>query len=316
MFEIRIHGRGGQGVVTAAELLSAAVFAEGKYAQAFPSFGSERTGAPVVSYCRIDDKPIRVREPVMHPDVLIIQDPTLLHQVNVFDGAGDARAAADQLRAPGRRPRHRGLHQRSAAWRRHHGARHRARSAARRAAGAQRGAARRLRGADRCGLARLRPGRHHRPVHRVPSARATPPPPRRLRPRPSSSWASPAADGRPVAGARRQQAAPRQARRGPRRPDRRLARRGRRGRPVPPGGHLRLPDLAADPHRRGTRHPGEGRRSRSVRVRQRRVGVRGDVGGDRRVSGGRARLHRDGQPGPAVHGRGAVQRLRARACRS
>ncbi len=89
MFEIRIHGRGGQGVVTAAELLAAAVFAEGRYAQAFPSFGSERTGAPVVSYCRIDDKPIRVREPVMHPDVLIIQDPTLLHQVSLFDGAGD-----------------------------------------------------------------------------------------------------------------------------------------------------------------------------------------------------------------------------------
>jgi pyruvate ferredoxin oxidoreductase alpha subunit len=89
MLEIRIHGRGGQGVVTAAELLSAAVFAEGKYAQAFPSFGSERTGAPVVSYCRIDDEPIRVREPVMHPHVLIIQDPTLLHQVSVFDGAGD-----------------------------------------------------------------------------------------------------------------------------------------------------------------------------------------------------------------------------------
>lgn len=88
MLEIRIHGRGGQGVVTAAELLSAAAFAEGKYAQAFPSFGSERTGAPVVSFCRIDDKPIRVREPVMHPDVLIIQDPTLLHQVDVFSGAG------------------------------------------------------------------------------------------------------------------------------------------------------------------------------------------------------------------------------------
>jgi len=87
MFEVRIHGRGGQGVVTAAELLSAAAFAEGKYAQAFPSFGSERTGAPVVSFCRLDDKPIRVREPVMHPDVLIIQDPTLLHQVNVFEGA-------------------------------------------------------------------------------------------------------------------------------------------------------------------------------------------------------------------------------------
>ena len=68
MFEVRIHGRGGQGMVTAAELLSAAVFAEGKYAQAFPSFGSERTGAPVVSYCRIDDTPIRLREPVMQPD--------------------------------------------------------------------------------------------------------------------------------------------------------------------------------------------------------------------------------------------------------
>ncbi len=89
MFQVRIHGRGGQGVVTAAELLAAAAFAEGRYAQAFPSFGSERTGAPVVSFCRIDDKPIRVREPVMRPDVLIIQDPTLLHQVNVFEGADE-----------------------------------------------------------------------------------------------------------------------------------------------------------------------------------------------------------------------------------
>ncbi len=88
MLEIRIHGRGGQGVVTAAELLAAAAFAEGRHAQAFPSFGSERTGAPVMSFCRIDDRPIRVREPVMYPDVLIIQDPTLLNQVSVFDGAG------------------------------------------------------------------------------------------------------------------------------------------------------------------------------------------------------------------------------------
>src|SRR6201997_5686622 len=87
MLQIRIHGRGGQGVVTAAELLSAAAFSEGKHAQAFPSFGSERTGAPVVSFCRIDDKPIRVREPVMDPDIIVIQDPTLLHQVDVFEGA-------------------------------------------------------------------------------------------------------------------------------------------------------------------------------------------------------------------------------------
>ena len=86
MYQIRIHGRGGQGVVTAAEMLSIAAFREGRHAQAFPSFGSERTGAPVVAYCRIDDKEIRLREPVMQPDALIIQDPTLLHQVDVFSG--------------------------------------------------------------------------------------------------------------------------------------------------------------------------------------------------------------------------------------
>ncbi len=86
MFQVRIHGRGGQGVVTAAELLSVAAFREGRHAQAFPSFGSERTGAPVVAFCRIDDRPIRLREPVMSPDAVIIQDPTLLHQVDVFGG--------------------------------------------------------------------------------------------------------------------------------------------------------------------------------------------------------------------------------------
>ena len=86
MFQVRIHGRGGQGVVTAAELLSVAAFREGRHAQAFPSFGSERTGAPVVAFCRMDDRPIRLREPIMAPDALIIQDPTLLHQVDVFSG--------------------------------------------------------------------------------------------------------------------------------------------------------------------------------------------------------------------------------------
>jgi len=86
MFQVRIHGRGGQGVVTAAELLSVAAFREGRHAQAFPSFGSERTGAPVVAFCRIDDRPIRLREPVLAPDAIIIQDPTLLHQVDVFSG--------------------------------------------------------------------------------------------------------------------------------------------------------------------------------------------------------------------------------------
>jgi pyruvate ferredoxin oxidoreductase gamma subunit len=86
MFQVRIHGRGGQGVVSAAEMLSLAAFAEGRHAQAFPSFGSERMGAPVTAFCRIDDREIRLREPVMEPDALIIQDPTLLHQVDVFSG--------------------------------------------------------------------------------------------------------------------------------------------------------------------------------------------------------------------------------------
>jgi pyruvate ferredoxin oxidoreductase gamma subunit len=86
MLQIRIHGRGGQGVVTAAEMLSIAAFEQGRYAQAFPSFGSERTGAPVVAFCRIDDREIRLREPILAPDVLIVQDPTLLHQVEVFQG--------------------------------------------------------------------------------------------------------------------------------------------------------------------------------------------------------------------------------------
>jgi pyruvate ferredoxin oxidoreductase gamma subunit len=86
MFQVRIHGRGGQGVVTAAEVLSVAAFREGRHAQAFPSFGSERTGAPVVAFCRIDTRPIRLREPILAPDALIIQDPTLLHQVDVFGG--------------------------------------------------------------------------------------------------------------------------------------------------------------------------------------------------------------------------------------
>jgi pyruvate ferredoxin oxidoreductase gamma subunit len=86
VLQVRIHGRGGQGVVTAAEMLALAAFNEGRHAQAFPSFGSERMGAPVVAFCRIDDREIRNREPVVEPDVLIIQDPTLLHQVDVFGG--------------------------------------------------------------------------------------------------------------------------------------------------------------------------------------------------------------------------------------
>ena len=86
VYQVRIHGRGGQGVVTGAELLSVAAFLEGRHSQAFPSFGSERMGAPVVAFCRIADHEIRLREPVTAPDAVIIQDPTLLHQVDLFSG--------------------------------------------------------------------------------------------------------------------------------------------------------------------------------------------------------------------------------------
>jgi len=85
-FAVRFHGRGGQGVVTAAELLSVAAFREGRFAQAFPTFGSERAGAPVAAYCRISDAAIRTRAPVAVPDALVVQDATLVHQVDLFSG--------------------------------------------------------------------------------------------------------------------------------------------------------------------------------------------------------------------------------------
>jgi pyruvate ferredoxin oxidoreductase gamma subunit len=89
MFQIRIHGRGGQGVVSAAEMLSIAAFEQGKHSQAVPSFGSERMGAPVVAYVRIDNKPIELREPVLDPNLLIVQDPTLFNAIDVFAGLRD-----------------------------------------------------------------------------------------------------------------------------------------------------------------------------------------------------------------------------------
>jgi 2-oxoacid:acceptor oxidoreductase gamma subunit (pyruvate/2-ketoisovalerate family) len=95
-------------------MLSMAAFEQGRHAQAFPSFGSERTGAPVVAFCRIDDREIRLREPVLAPDVLIVQDPTLLHQVDVFQGLKpdgyvliNSRRSFDELGAGGGRPRFR-----------------------------------------------------------------------------------------------------------------------------------------------------------------------------------------------------------------
>jgi len=86
MVEIRIHGRGGQGVVTAAELIAIAAFKSQKVAQAFPAFGVERTGAPIEAFARIDKEPIRTREQVNNPNILIIQDPTLIGAVDLTRG--------------------------------------------------------------------------------------------------------------------------------------------------------------------------------------------------------------------------------------
>ena len=88
--EIRWHGRGGQGAVTSAEMVALAAISEGKYAQAFPSFGPERRGAPVLAFNRVsDDQPIRVRTEVNRPDVVIVLDPGLLHVVDVTSGLND-----------------------------------------------------------------------------------------------------------------------------------------------------------------------------------------------------------------------------------
>jgi len=87
LIEIRWHGRGGQGAVTSAELVARAAINEGKYAQAFPAFGAERRGAPVLAFVRIDSKrPIWVRAEVTEPDVVLVLDPGLLRVVNVTSG--------------------------------------------------------------------------------------------------------------------------------------------------------------------------------------------------------------------------------------
>jgi pyruvate ferredoxin oxidoreductase gamma subunit/2-oxoisovalerate ferredoxin oxidoreductase gamma subunit len=86
MLEVRFHGIGGQGAVTAADILSIATGYEGKYSQSFPFFGVERRGAPVMSFCRIDNKPIRVRMRIYEPDIVVVLDPSLPDKVDVFDG--------------------------------------------------------------------------------------------------------------------------------------------------------------------------------------------------------------------------------------
>lgn len=84
--EIRIHGRGGQGSVTAAEVLAHAAFIEGKWVQAFPYFGAERRGAPVKAFARIDSAPILVHSQVYNPDYVIVLDPYIYKVVNITEG--------------------------------------------------------------------------------------------------------------------------------------------------------------------------------------------------------------------------------------
>ncbi len=86
ILSVRLHGRGGQGVVTAAELIALAGFYEGKYVQAFPNFGVERRGAPIEAYARLSDEPVRRREQIYEPDIIIVQDATLIGLVDVLKG--------------------------------------------------------------------------------------------------------------------------------------------------------------------------------------------------------------------------------------
>ena len=89
MLELRFHGRGGQGAVTSAELLALSAIAGGKYAQAFPSFGPERRGAPVMAFARISDGPVLDRTAVTTPNVVLVLDPSILKIVNTSDGIAE-----------------------------------------------------------------------------------------------------------------------------------------------------------------------------------------------------------------------------------
>jgi len=101
MKELRIHGRGGQGSVTAAELIATAAFEGGVSAQAFPMFGVERRGAPVQAFVRFSDKKVRLRSQVYEPDYIIVQDSTLIGDVNVFAGMKKGGIAIVNTNTPG-----------------------------------------------------------------------------------------------------------------------------------------------------------------------------------------------------------------------
>jgi len=86
LIEVRWHGRGGQGAVTASKLLATSALAEGKYIQAFPEYGPERMGAPIQSFTRINENPINIHCHVVNPSIVLVLDPTLLKAVDVTEG--------------------------------------------------------------------------------------------------------------------------------------------------------------------------------------------------------------------------------------
>lgn len=86
MIELRFHSRGGQGGVIAGKILAVACSLEGKHVQSFPSFGVERRAAPVMTFVRVDDKPIRIRSQVYSPDILVVMDPSLILFTPVLNG--------------------------------------------------------------------------------------------------------------------------------------------------------------------------------------------------------------------------------------
>ena len=86
MSEIRLHGRGGQGVVVAAEVMSNAMMKQGKYCSVFPSFGIERRGTAVIAFARVADAPVREKSKCYHPDILMVFDPSLLSKPETYEG--------------------------------------------------------------------------------------------------------------------------------------------------------------------------------------------------------------------------------------
>ena len=231
-----------------------------------------------MSFCRIDDQPITIHEPIGEPDALVVQDPTLLHQVPILDGLASAYVLVNTSR-----PVDLGIRDLRTAVTRagRHGSGHRSGPRAPRPATAQHGT-------PRAGSRPSRTSCHSTPVRRHPRT-ASP-----------ARWRG---TSRPHARIRRRERSRRSG--SPCLADRRLAGRGRDGRALPPRSHRRVPDLAADPHRRGALGPGAAGDlgpCEYLMVESEFAAMSACIGAS---AVGRTHLHGHRQPGPALHGRGA-----------